>query len=329
MFRFRSFLLVADLGVTNPISVVEHSLLELRDYMDSQGAEELPWKEMMRNPDLKGVCHRTSKILDPIRGTNPKLTIGMIDKALTELEKPSYSMSYGEWNRDIYPEALEVSYRNVEEKVMRINQAGKLQKEIEADPILRRWVSLAESGSQSSGHSTERGTVGWLRIDEVNKDFLLVDEIQSDIVNSLFQVKYYVESENFEEFKERIGDNPKFWSRWRQFTGGNNEPAFRQMKQMFQGQGFNSEIIDHIKKVLNNKFRDWAEVGMATLLKLAKEEGIGMVLINTEEVYKQRDPNFGSEKYMKFYKTIADKMGFKPVTINTPEISGTFLGRKP
>lgn len=342
MFKFASKLLYSALGTREPLSLMHKSLLDLKRYFEEHGVSEVNWKDLFRDPEWNGLCQRTKVLLDPIRGTSAKLRPEHIDKAIERLmvkknpetgkeepNKPPYSMSYGPWNTNIYPEALDVSYRHVEERVMRINRAAELTKDIERDPLLKQWVQLAEMTSRASGHSTETGTVGWIRIDEINDKYLLVDEIQSDIVNAIHQAKLYLESDSFQDFQQRVGDNPVFWNRWRQMIGNGGESFIRGMKRQLQGLGFTPESLEEVKRKLNTKFREWAEVGMATLLELAREEGIGMVLINVEQVYTERDPNFGTEKYMKMYKTVADKLGFKPVTINTPEISGNFLGRKP
>ena len=255
----------------------------------------------------------------------------MIDQAIEKVQDPEYNMSYGKWDTSVNEIAMDVSYRRVEERVLQINQTGRLKQEIAADRMLAKWFSMAARAASGSDHPVSNDTVGWLRIDEVNQDYLLIDEIQSDVVNAISQAKLYVDTQSWEAFQEEVGPNPTFWAAFRKRIGPPAQwPGYwNSMHTQLPQMGFTSQELERIRVTLNQKFKDWAEVGLSTLIKLAREEGIGMVLINIEDVYKQRDPNFGSEKYIRYYQNLAEKHGFEKVTINTPEISGTFWGRKP
>ena len=321
MFRFKSqFLVEAAIGITQPISMLKGAHHDIESYFLQNDITEVAWKALFQNPQYKGVCQRSKAVLDPLRGRNPLLTLNMVKEAIREVEDPEYSMSYTTWHDP------SVSYREVEERVLQLNKGAKATDIIDQNPGLRNWFRTIQSGSMNSGHPISMETVGWLRVDEVNKDYLLIDEIQSDLVSAIVQAKNIVESETFEELLERYADNPKLS---RLFAERMGRAGFVGMRQHFLSQGLDSPTLEGVRIKLTSLFRDWAEVGLSTLLKLAREEGIGMVLINVEQVFKDRDPNFSSEKYDVYYGNLAQKQGFKPVEINTPEISGKFLGRKP
>jgi len=321
MFRFKSQLLVeAAIGITKPISMLKGTLHDIEAYFIRNNVTEVAWKTLFQNPQYKGVCQRGKPLLDKIRGRNPLLTLDMVKDAIHQIEDPEYSMSYTTWHDP------SVSYRQVEERVLQINKGAKATEIISANPGLRNWFKTIQSGSMNSGHPISMETVGWLRVDEVNSDYLLVDEIQSDLVSAIVQAKNIVEAQSFEELLERYADNPKLTAL---FTERMGRAGFSGMRQHFLSQGLDSPTLEGVRVKLTSLFKDWAEVGLTTLLKLAREEGIGMVLINVEQVFKDRDPNFSSEKYDVYYGTLAQRHGFKPVEIDTPEISGKFLGRKP
>ncbi len=348
--------MIEALGSTKPISNMKIALNKIKKYFIDNDITEINWRQLStQNPETQSMCASVKPILDKVRHGNPNLTLDTINKAIEQYTKEysDYTMSYGIWdeNEGKNPHAMDVSYRKIAERVLRINQAGSLKAEIEKDTIVRNWFQNSYMSSKLSGHPVEQDTVGWLRIDEINKDYLLIDEIQGDVINAIFQAKTYVDPEidTWEKFKAAIGDNPQYWEAFKDMGFAElakHNPHFRHVTKhtdldeagpaLWSGQregmaraGLNLTSLEHIKKVLSHKFREWVEVGLNTLLHLAKEEGIGMVLLNTEEVFKERDSSFTSKKYFMYYEKLAKKYGFEEVTINTPEISGTFLGRKP
>lgn len=315
--KFTSKFLQAALPIVPTISMMKYSLEKLKEPVADGPVK---WKELWRNPEYRGFCERVSPILDKIRGTNPSLSTEMIETALKGLSDPEYSVSYTKWKD------RSVSYREVEETVMQINKGAQATEIINNHPHIRQWLAMIAQGSASSSHPVTSETVGWLRVDEVNQDYLLVDEIQSDLISAIAQAKNIVESQTFQELEERYANNPKLLGMIRTRMG---QGGWRAMKQMLLGSGLTGPALEVVRVQLTQIFKDWAEVGLATLLKIAKEQGIKWVLINTEEVFKRRDPNFGSEKYKVYYQNLVQKQGFKLMEIDTPMISGKFWGRKP
>ena len=93
--------------------------------------------------------------------------------------------------------------------MLRINQGASAKEVLAQDPVIEQYVSMVGQSSQWSKHPVAVDTVGWLRVDFVNDEWLLVDEVQSDLVNSITQAKAIVTSETFEEFLSKLGEKAR------------------------------------------------------------------------------------------------------------------------
>ena len=177
----------------SPVSK-EHDLVNrvLQWYIDNR-TEEMPWKDFQK----KFPFAQNSPLFTGIRRNGPVVTRAQLEHYLENEEPPL--KDYGLTTDKYYDP--EQSYRDVEKSlVLQINHGAYSQSIMEEDPMLGQYIGFVGRSSTMSGHPANENTVGWLRLDFVNKDWLLVDEVQSDLINSVGQARAILESPSFNDF---------------------------------------------------------------------------------------------------------------------------------
>jgi GNAT superfamily N-acetyltransferase len=228
-----------------------------------------------------------------------------------------------ELEHDTYQDKA-TSYRDVEQLVLKINQSASAAEIIGEDEMMKFFLGQVAQGSVQSGHPVSPNTVGWLRVDFINDQWLLVDEIQSDLINGVDLAKRFISEPTLETLmskyksetvKQKIRDM------------GATEQMFQHSKQEFARRGYTIEKLDDMRQSLVNLFKDWAEYGIASLIEIARRNGIQNVAIHTGQSIAKRDPDLEADKAVMFYDQLAKSFGFKKQPLDIGDLKGEFWVR--
>jgi hypothetical protein len=286
-------------------------------WFDENGVDKLSWRDFQQK--LQQISQKFPKLFTEIRKNRSHITKGDLQQWLQQAERSNqYGMSYEKYHDPKH------SFRDVEQLVMQLNEGADASKVIKADSALAQYLGWVGQSSRASGHPAGPGTVGWLRVDFVNDDWLFVDEIQSDLVNSIQQAQAFVSNPSYDEWF--AAQSPAVQEKINEIEGARQR--FSGAKSMLLAQGYTSEKLEEMKAKLVELFQDWSEYAIATVLEIARDHGITNVAINSSESIAQRDNSVDASKVKMYYDNLAKSFGFKKETVELPEISGKFWVRK-
>lgn len=301
-----------------PVSKEHDAVSYVYNDMYRNQITSIPWRDFQKR--YQQFAQKYNKLFTEIRHNRPQVTLtDLYDWLEEEKDRPesNYTIDYERY------QSAENSFRDVEQLVLQLNQGANAQRILAQDPVIRDYVTMVAQGGQQSEHPVTLQTVGWLRVDFVNEDWLLIDEVQSDLVNSVVQAKNIVITPTFEEFVENL-TNPKVREKVLEKV---SPDLFYGLQRHFQQKGYTPEKLDEIKNRLVELFEDWAEWGIASVLKIAREHGIKNVAIHTAETISQRDESVEADKVKMYYDNLAKSFGFKKQQINFGDVSGNFWVR--
>jgi hypothetical protein len=167
-------------------------------YMDMQknSINKISWKDFQKR--YQSLSQKYAKELLDIRHNHPYITIDDVKDFLTNFKNSSkYDITYNTYSDD------ENSYRKVKQTVMQINKNASMSKLINKDKDVAQYFEMVSYSSKNSNHPVRENTIGWLRIDHISKKWLLIDEIQSDLINSTTQATAIITS-SYEEFISKL-----------------------------------------------------------------------------------------------------------------------------
>lgn len=302
-----------------PVSKDYDRVAYVYNQMYSAQKPSLSWKDFQKMFPRE----QNSPLFTKIRQNRPVITLADLDKWLEEYkekqkEYQNYNLEHGTY-RD-----KATSFRDVEQLVLRINQSASASEIIGEDEMLQFFLQQAEQGSRQSGHPVGKNTVGWLRVDFVNDDWLLIDEVQSDLINavelgmkfiSFNSLAELMESYKSETVKQKIRDM------------GATEQMFQHSKREFARRGYTMERFQEMKQSLVNLFKDWAEYGIASIIEIARRHGIKNVAIHTGTTIAKRDPDLEADKAVMYYDNLAKSFGFKKQQLDIGDVQGEFWTR--
>lgn len=302
--------------LTLQVSTPEQDAIEtVGNFLTENGLDRIKWSEFQKK--FQRIANKFPALWLKLRDSSGVIFLSALEN--TSIAAPDYTLSETKYR------SPENSFRDAEQMVLQINRGANAEGVITLDPMMVEWLDMVSQSSRHSGHPAGENTVGWLRLDVVNEDLILIDEIQSDLINAVGQAKLIIANENYQGFLDAYTHNPSILEKIKESgLDPRNYPHFR---NQFLGKGFTVEGLDAIKGQLITLFEDWAEVGIATVLKYARRKGIKKVLIHSEDTLMQRDPDLSREKAKMIYTNLAKGFGFKEENIDTPEISGKFLSR--
>lgn len=190
--------------------------------------------------------------------------------------KGEYSVTYDVWEG---PQR----FREVPQLVMQLNKSID---ELFTDDVMKQLMNAVAEMSKRSGHPVTKNTVGWLRVDFIDEEKLLIDEIQSDIMIVLGKM-----------------------------LSGDLEEQRKVLKEQFD---LTDEQLTNLLKEGMNKIKQWYKYAVSTLLKIARQYGIKKVLLHTEKSMSMKP----GATYPSLYRNVAKDLGFKEsvVEINGREI---------
>lgn len=286
-------------------------------YVDNH-VQTLPWKRFQQ--EFQQFAARYNALFTQIRHNKPQVTAQDL-KAWLDSYQPESDYGAASFSKYNDPEHM---FRSVEQLVIQINRGASAEAVLAQDPVMASYVDMVNQSSALSQHPATMETVGWLRVDFVDAEWLLVDEVQSDLVNSVTQAKWIMTAQNFDEFVAGLTND-----KVRELvTERVNPQNFRQVKRMFEQSGYTLEKLEDIRAKLIGLFENWAEYALATLLELARQHSIKNVAIHTAESIAERDPSVESDKVKMYYDNLAKSFGFKKQQVNVGELRGDFWVRK-
>lgn len=276
----------------------------------------MPWKAFQQR--FQQFAAKYNKLFREIRHDRTQITEQDLKAWLDEAQGPGiYEVGYSEY------EGEEDKPRTAKQMVLQINRSADASRILSKDPALEQYVNYVGQSSAYSGHPAGMETVGWLRLDFVNQDWLLVDEVQSDLVNSVTQARAIVQADSFDNFVADIKNETIKRVVLERF----DEPRFDSGKRHFLQSGYTLEKLDEIKAKLIHLFQDWTEFAIASLLEIARRDGIQNVAIHTAETISHRDQWVEANKVKMYYDKLARSFGFKKQRLNVGQLRGNFWVR--
>jgi 2'-5' RNA ligase/GNAT superfamily N-acetyltransferase len=289
-----------------------------QQFLDAR-VQSMSWQDFQK----KFPKERNSPLFTKVRQNRPKITTEDMERWMDEFDAKAKEYQNYEIEHDTYKDKA-TSFRDVEQLVLKINQSASAREIIGEDPMLTEFLGQIAQGSQQSGHPVSANTVGWLRVDFIDDDWLLVDEVQSDLVNAMELGKKFVTEPTLESLmsgyksdtvKQKIRDM------------GATEQSFQMSKRNMLSRGYTVEKLDEMKQQLINLFKDWAEYGIASLIEIARRHGIKNVAIHTGETIAKRDPDLEADKAIMYYDQLAKSFGFQKQMLDVGELKGNFWVR--
>ena len=297
-------------NIKNTVSPEYVAMKGILQWMQKNNIQQISWRDFQKQ--FQQIGQRYAGLLTQIRRNRPQISQADFKTWLQNYQhQEKYDVAYTTYDDPAH------SFRDVEQTVMQINRRA----EITDDHLLAQYLNLVAQGSQFSGHPAGTKTVGWLRIDEINKNWLLIDEIQSDLINSVTQAKSIIQSSTYDDFVGKFSEEGQRLAREKV-----SPEQFYQTRRMLPMYGYNIKKLEEIRVRLIELFRDWVEEAMSTLIEVARENGIAHVALHTSETIAQRDPLVGkqTDKMKMFYDNVAKSFGFKKQQVSTPEFKGIF-----
>jgi hypothetical protein len=305
--------------IDKPLSKEYDAVRHIIQWYQDNDVKFLLWRDFQKQ--FQQFTAKYPAVCSEIRQNRPKITYDDLSDYLTLAldEEPDYGVAYDTYQSEDH------SYRDVEQLVLQINQGAKATKILKQDPVLERYISMVRQSSTMSGHPSGELTVGWLRVDFVDQNYLLVDEIQTDLVNSVTQAKSIVECRTFEEFLARQSEQVKTEIVNHADIDAN---IFNQARRQFLQYGYTAEKLDEIKSKLVEMFKNWADYALSTLIEIARRHDIKNVAIHTVDSIANRDESVDPAKIKMYYDHLAKSFGFKQQEIDEGELHGKFWVRK-
>jgi 8-oxo-dGTP pyrophosphatase MutT (NUDIX family)/GNAT superfamily N-acetyltransferase len=306
--------------VQRPVSKEYDAVRYVTQWFLDNKVQQMPWSQFQKT--FQQFAAKYNALFTQIRKNKPQIMLADLQEWLQEQQYAEQNEGYGvSYERYQDPKT---SYRDVEQLVLQINQGANAERIIGGDNALSQYMDLVSQSSRMSGHPAGEKTVGWLRVDFVDQNTLLIDEVQSDLVNSVSQAKLIVETNSYEEFWEALAND-----RVRELATekGITAQHYQNAKRGFASYGFTIDVLEDIKRKLIELTKDWAEHAIATVLEIARRNGIKSVAIHTAETIAERDPGVEADKIKMFYDSVAKSFGFKKQPLDIGGRRGNFWVR--
>jgi hypothetical protein len=290
-----------------------------KDMVDND-VPTISWREFQQRYSL--ASRQFPQTFTVIRKNRPAITQDDLKEWLGKQEAKGgrYSVTYQK-----YREPSEQT-RDVEQLVLQLNRGAEINAALGMDAKLLQWINMVgASAAGPSGHPVRNDTVGWLRVDFVSEEWLFVEEVQSDLINSITTAKAYIAAPDYDTWYAAQNEGAKA-------KIDEKGPGIRQQWGMAANHLRNmvtlAELDSHRAKMVD-LFKDWTETAIATIIEIARDHGIKNVAIASTESISQRDPSVAADKIKMYYDNLAKGFGFKQQHVDLGEgVSGNFWVRK-
>ena len=210
------------------------------------------------------------------------------------LPTEDFQLGYSTWN------GMQRSIRNPKSPQLVINiKAGpEFIAKLEEDPILKDLFDKINVISKQSGHPNATNQIGWARLElDPNKEFILVDEIQTDHMNGLFKIK-----------------NDKGYGELAQIRAKYKE-VYRLTDEQFDAK---------LAKGLNI-IKDFPDVATQAISDFARKNGFKKIFWHTYESGKELKGNYPPKS---LYTKVPEENFFTPSDSKPFGLNGQFLERE-
>lgn len=165
------------------------AIMHIYQYYLDNNIDKLSWKDFQKV--FQRFSQKYNNLITTVRKNKPTVELQDISEWLMNYipESEKYDTDYSTYHDKKY------STRDVEQVVLQINRKADISNIIPSDSNIDKFLRYIAMGGEMSGHPVSRNTVGWVRIDVIDNDNMLIDEIQTDIFNGLNQAKTMVSSE--------------------------------------------------------------------------------------------------------------------------------------
>ena len=225
--------------------------------------------------DVKNAYPELEQKLKPLFAGKDKISVGDLKKLLMGAQKENkFYLSEDEWQGA--QQELNHVYEKPQE-VIQLNLGSTLVEEIKNDPTMDSFFIKFSNLMKSSGHPVHSQTVAWARIYKF-PDKWIIEEIQSDLFGATPRIRDIANS-SIEDILEN----------------------------------FNDEQKKHIEDFWVEHFSDWDKKLVATIISMARKDGIQDIWVFDEDVKKV---NLTSpSKLDRYYKVVPRDLGFKRDTL--------------
>jgi hypothetical protein len=221
--------------------------------------------------DVKNAYPELEQKLKPLFAGKDRLSVGDLKKLLLEAQKEDkFYLSEDEWRGA--QQELDDVYDKPQE-VIQLNLGNVLIEEIKKDPTMDSFFIRFSNLMKSSGHPVHSQTVAWARIYKF-PDKWIIEEIQSDLFGATPKIRDLANS-SVEEILGR----------------------------------YTSEQKKHIENFWIEHFTDWDKKLVATIITMARKDGIKDIWIFDEDIKKENMTS--PSKLDRYYKVVPRDLGFK------------------
>jgi len=230
--------------------------------------------------DVKKAYPELEAQLKNLFGGKDKMSVKDLREIVTKVpaEEAKYWISQTTWESGLQRELG----RNHKQIVIQLNIGKPIVDAIHLDPIVSQFFKdVSKKMGGTSSHPTHSQTIAWARVYPM-KDKYIIEEIQSDLFGATTRLK---------------------------------DAANGEIETMLSE--FKDEEKKHIQEFLHKHFTDWDKKLLATVISMARKEGINDIWIFDEDAKKV---NLTSpSKLERFYKVLPRDLGFKRGTIEVDD----------
>lgn len=295
--------------------------------MKENNISEISWKDFQKR--FPNISQRYNKLIQEIRKNKPKISIEDFEEWLWNY---NYESKYDVDTQKYYDPKY--SFRDAEQLVIQINRNANFNNLI-TNEKLKKFLQVVGQTAVGSGHPVKANTIGWFRLDKINQDYILIDEIQSDLLNAVDLAKNLITTDSmgdlFDLYPEGI--KQQLYDRFNTSKNGILNIMNQSKHHMVNVLGDGDEEqamknVEYIKNEIKKLFVDWVEDGLSTVIDYARDNNIKYVILHTPETIKQRDADVGEDKLSMYYTQTARKFGFNKQNLNLDDLKGEFFIRQ-
>ena len=220
------------------------------------------------------------------------ITTDVVDQYEKTLPADDYQLGYSTWH------GMQRSIRSAKgQLVINIKAGPEFKEKIDKDPVILDLFNKINTISKQSGHPSATNQIGWARLElDPEKQFILVDEIQTDHMNAAFKIK--------------------------------SETGYGELVNVRAGLKKQYDLNDEEFNEKLNKFlsllKDFPDVATEAISEFARKNGFKKIFWHTFESGKELK---GNNPPKSLYTTVPKENLFKPTDDKPFGLNGDFLER--
>ena len=284
------------------------------------------------------------EILNRYFSDDEEITEKIILEKMNSIKGNSWHVMEQEWSG---PQR----FRQTKEKVVPIHLSSEKYMELYSDPILKKFLLLKTHHFPSS-----TDPIGWALISPGQNEWV-INQIQSDIIPQFIAIKQNlgitetkISNEEVitrlkatgrgswvptitsnEQLMNHLMNNPNEINQLPTHLNTEEEiqhyinqetqgirPEQVNVSEKDEKTGLTPSEISYIDQKLSHIINGWPNIVMATVLQMARQEGIENVYMNTSDTISKSDPSAGGHEGKRnfFYEQLPSSWGFKKQIVN-------------